>query len=138
MRKTTAVLAAVGFLFLGAGACGDDDADDGDADSGSAAGNGSESNDSFCDGLEEVFSDLGAGADADVSEEQGRAAIEKLRDLDPPDEVADDFDTFLDYLEALATGEQPDAATTDAWVSATERVNTFAEDECGLTSPGSS
>jgi hypothetical protein len=125
MRRTAAVLAAVG-IFLATPACGDDDSDDG----GSAAAGGG-----FCDGLEGVYDDMGAGADTEVSEEQGREALDRLTELDPPDEIADDWQTFVDYLESAAGGAEPDQEAVDDWIAATQRLNAYAEEECGITPP---
>lgn len=113
--------------------CGDDDT--GGGGRGGASGTGESA---FCGGLTAVYQDLGAGQDVDITTDEGLAAIDDLQALDPPDEIADDFRTFVEFLETAATqGQATDPDLVAEWTAATERLDTYAIDECGMTPPGS-
>jgi hypothetical protein len=149
MRQAIGALVVVGALV--AGACGDDDdaANDSSANESSvedgSGGNGSPSGGSgdestFCDELSTAIEALGADADTEVSEEQGLAAIDELTDLDPPAEIAEDYQTFVEFVEFMTSSgddtAEPDQAVIDEWTAAADRLSTYAEDECGLAGDG--
>ncbi|MGH9211300.1 MAG: hypothetical protein ACRD2C_11545 [Acidimicrobiales bacterium] len=124
-RSGGAVLVAAALM---AAACGDDDAG-GALDSGESG---------FCDDFQQVFGDVSAGTDGELSREEGIAAIEAMDDLDPPDVIASDFEVLVEFLEFAAEnpdGPSPDEETLDEWRAAIGRLNTFVEDECGITAP---
>ena len=128
MRKTATALAVVALLV--AGACGGDDDDDSSSGDG---GGGSKSE--FCDGLKNVYQDLGGGADVNPSEDESKEAFAALKELDPPDEIADDWGKFVDYLDTVAAGKTPSQDEAQEWLDATTRLNTYAEDKCGIEPP---
>ncbi|HKY68290.1 MAG TPA: hypothetical protein VJM49_18035, partial [Acidimicrobiales bacterium] len=81
-------LAAVPALLVGLAACGDDDD--------SAGGGG------FCDDARSMDESL---ADVDVSDTSSAGfddAIEAMSNLDPPAEIADDWNTMVESLQSLA------------------------------------
>jgi hypothetical protein len=123
MRRFVAGVAVVG-LLMAAGCGGDDD------DSGS-----SEAIEEFCDGFNEVnaqFSDIDVTNSGELEN-----ALDMLRDLDPPEEIADDYQTVLEGFERLSeidiTDQDAVAEVQDELPDAEEAFNTvgqFVEDEC--------
>jgi Asp-tRNA(Asn)/Glu-tRNA(Gln) amidotransferase C subunit len=123
MRRLVAGVAVVG-LLMAAGCGGDDD------DSAS-----SESIEAFCDGFNEVneqFSNIDV-TDPDALEE----ALDMLRDLDPPEEIADEYQTVLNGFQRLSeidiTDQNEVAEVQEDLPDAEEAFNTvgqFVEDEC--------
>jgi hypothetical protein len=123
MRRFVAGVAVVG-LLMAAGCGGDDD------DSTS-----SESIEEFCDGFNEVneqFSNIDV-TDPDALEE----ALDMLRDLDPPEEIADEYQTVLNGFQRLSeidiTDQNEVAEVQEDLPDAEEAFNTvgqFVEDEC--------
>jgi hypothetical protein len=123
MRRLVAGVAVVG-LLMAAGCGGDDD------DSTS-----SESIEDFCDGFNEVnerFSNLDV-TDPDALDD----ALGMLRDLDPPEEIADEYQTVLDGFQRLSeidiTDQDEVAEVQEDLPDAEEAFNTvgqFVEDEC--------
>ena len=120
-RRLLAAL-AVPALALGLAACGDDD------DSASA--------ESFCDAareIEERFSNMDPSTPAEFEE-----AIAAIDELDPPAEIADDWETMMEALESFADIDLTDpnafdeSAFSDA-EAASERVGEYMEEECGIT-----
>jgi hypothetical protein len=116
-------LAAVPALLVGLAACGDDDDD-------SAGG-------SFCDqaeSLNETFDSID-----DPTSDQFSEALDRIRSMDPPEEIADDWNqlvTALDGLEDIDL-ENPDPEAladfdTDAMQEASDRVDEYMADECGI------
>jgi hypothetical protein len=111
-------------LLMAAGCGGDDD------DSTS-----SESIEDFCDGFNEVneqFSNIDV-TDPDALED----ALDMLRDLDPPEEIADEYQTVLDGFQRLSeidiTDQNEVAEVQEDLPDAEEAFNTvgqFVEDEC--------
>ncbi len=116
-------LAAVPALLLAAAACGDDD---------DSAGGGA----SFCEdarALEANFSDAGA-SDADAFGD----VIAAFNELDPPAEIAEDWETMLGSLETLSDAQiaDPDSIDENDFAdaqAASERVTTYMEEECGIS-----
>jgi hypothetical protein len=124
MRKMITALVAAGLLFTAA--CGGDDDDS--ADGGGGGGGGDE----FCDRAVALFSDT------DIDDEE---AIEQLESLDPPDEIAEDWQTLVEGSQAAATGEldaaDPEAAAEfeeqyNKLIEATTGVYNYLGEECGL------
>jgi hypothetical protein len=123
MRHLVAGVAVVG-LLMAAGCGGDDD------DSTS-----SESIEAFCDGFNEVnerFSNLDV-TDPDALDD----ALGMLRDLDPPEEIAGEYQTVLDGFQRLSeidiTDQDEVAEVQEDLPDAEEAFNTvgqFVEDEC--------
>lgn len=122
LRRALGLVAAPA-LVLTAAACGDDD------DASSTA--------SFCDeykSLEERFSDV----DDPTSEDFGEA-LEAFKDLDPPEEIADEWDTMVNALEGFADIDLSDPEAlenadidTEAVDEASTRIDNFLKDECGI------
>jgi hypothetical protein len=124
MRKMITALVAAGLLFTAA--CGGDDDDS--ADGGGGGGGGG---DEFCDRAVALFSDT------DIDDEE---AIEQLESLDPPDEIADDWQALVEGSQSAAAGEldatDPDAAEFEEQynqlIEATTNVYNYLGEECGL------
>jgi hypothetical protein len=122
MRRFVAGVAVVG-LLMAAGCGGDDDS------------TSSEAIDEFCDGFNEVneqFSDIDV-TDSGALED----ALAMLRDLDPPEEIADEYETVLRGFERLSeidlTDQDAVAEVQEDLPEAEEAFNTvgeFVEDEC--------
>lgn len=115
-------LAAVPALLVALAACGDDD---------DSAGGG------FCDqaeSLNETFNETD-----DPTSEQFGEALDRIRALDPPAEIADDWNqlvTALDGLEDIDL-ENPDpealaALDTEEMQQASDRVDEYMSEECGI------
>ncbi|HEX5947283.1 MAG TPA: hypothetical protein VFY82_13440 [Acidimicrobiales bacterium] len=135
MRRTFIALAAAGALALTG--CSDSDSGDPNADDASADG-GSGGN--FCDdfqALDERFADdPEAAADPEV-------VIEALEALDPPDEIAEDYDVMLEASRNTADVDQSDPeamadaqAEIEAAGEAQARVFAYLDEECGVTPGG--
>ena len=133
VRRSIAGLAAVGLLV--AAGCGGDDGGDGDSAE-TAEGAGGGSTEDFCAGFNDIneqFADIDPAANPEALDE----AVDLLRDLDPPEEVADDYAIVIEGFEALADIDvnDPDAVadlqeefsgTEDAFTAVSE----FVEREC--------
>jgi hypothetical protein len=123
MRRLVAGVAVVG-LLMAAGCGGDDD------DSTS-----SESIEEFCDGFNEVnerFSNIDVTDPGELEN-----ALDMLRDLDPPEQIADEYQTVLDGFQRLSeidiTDQNEVAEVQQDLPDAEEAFNTvgqFVEDEC--------
>jgi Asp-tRNA(Asn)/Glu-tRNA(Gln) amidotransferase C subunit len=123
MRRFVACVAVVG-LLLTAGCGGDDD-----------DGTSSEAIEEFCDGFNEVndqFSNINV-TDPGALEN----ALDMLRDLDPPEEIADEYEKVLEGFEKLSEIDITDpnavAEVQQDLPDAEEAFNTvgqFVEDEC--------
>jgi hypothetical protein len=122
MRRLVAGVAVAG-LLMAAGCGGDDDS------------TSSESIEEFCDGFNEVnerFSNIDV-TDPDALDD----ALRMLRDLDPPEEIADEYQTVLDGFQRLSeidiTDQDEVAEVQEDLPDAEEAFNTvgqFVEDEC--------
>ena len=119
-------LAAVPALLVGLAACGDDDD--------SAGGGG------VCDDARSMDESL---ADVDVSDTSSAGfddAIEAMSNLDPPAEIADDWNTMVESLQSLADVDISDPAAIEQLDQAQfadadeafENVGTYLEEECGI------
>jgi hypothetical protein len=113
-------LAAVSALILTAAACGGDDDN--------AAGDGSNS---FCEdakALDERFTDSD-----DISGDDMTAALEAVTDLEPPAEIAEEWDTMLGSLQGSPDLDPSDPETVEEVQAASEKVGTYMEEECGIS-----
>jgi hypothetical protein len=122
MRRLVAGVTVVG-LLMAAGCGGDDD------------GTSSESIDEFCDGFNEVNERFSSIDVTDPGELEN--ALDMLRDLDPPEEIADEYETVLDGFQRLSeidiTDRNEVAEVQEDLPDAEEAFNTvgqFVEDEC--------
>jgi hypothetical protein len=123
MGRIVAGVAVVGLLM--AAGCGDDD-----------DGASSEEIEQFCDGFDEIndeFADINPVTNPEALQE----ALEMLRDLEPPEEIADDYDMVLDGFEALSeidlTDREAVARVQEELPAAEEAFNAvgaFVEEEC--------
>jgi hypothetical protein len=136
MQRTIIGLILAGALALAA--CSDSEGDVG----GEAAG-GSGSSDDFCSDFEELDQrfDEDPEAAADTV-----AVVDALDELDPPDEIADDYATVIDVGRRLADLDPSDPAAVEEAQQLSEeaaaaqgRVSDFLSTECGidLSSSGS-
>jgi Asp-tRNA(Asn)/Glu-tRNA(Gln) amidotransferase C subunit len=122
MRRFVAGVAVVG-LLMAAGCGGDDDS------------TSSEAINEFCDGFNEVndqFSDINVTDPGALDN-----ALDMLRDLDPPEEIADEYEKVLEGFERLSeidiTDRNAVAEVQEDLPEAEEAFNTvgeFVEDEC--------
>jgi hypothetical protein len=118
-------LAVVPALALTAAACGDDD-----DETGTAA--------SFCEQAGEVTERIGELSDP--TSEEFRQAISDLRDIEPPEEIAEDWDRALEAFEAFA-GLGDDEIDEDViaqfddpeFAAAGDRVDAYMTEECGVS-----
>ncbi|HEX6417133.1 MAG TPA: hypothetical protein VFZ77_01505 [Acidimicrobiales bacterium] len=112
-------LAALPALVLTAAACSDSDGDD------SA---------SFCErysGMEERF----AGID-DPTSQDFDDAIDAIAGIDPPEEIADDWDILVEASRELADVDFSDPEALEGLDfseadAASERIEAFVNEECG-------
>jgi hypothetical protein len=136
MRRTIIGLILAGALALAG--CSDSEGDVG----GDAVG-GSGSSDDFCSNFEELDQrfDEDPEAAADTV-----AVVDALDELDPPDEIADDYTTVIDVGRRLADLDPDDPAAVEEAQQLSEeaaaaqgRVSDFLSTECGidLSSSGS-
>jgi hypothetical protein len=136
MRRTIIGLILAGALALAG--CSDSEGDVG----GDAAG-GSGSSDDFCSDFEELDQrfDEDPEAAADTV-----AVVDALDELDPPEEIADDYTAVIDAGRRLADLDPDDPAAVEEAQQLSEeaaaaqgRVSDFLSTECGidLSSSGS-
>ena len=117
-------LAAVPALLVGLAACGDDDDD-------SASGG------DFCDqaeSLNETFEQIDDPTSAEFGE-----ALDRIRAMDPPEEIADDWNQLVQALEGFEDIdlENPDpealaALDSEEMQAAGARVDDYLAEECGI------
>jgi hypothetical protein len=117
-------LVAVPALLVGLAACGDDDDD-------SASGG------DFCDqaeSLNETFEQIDDPTSAEFGE-----ALDRIRAMDPPEEIADDWNQLVQALEGFENIdlENPDpealaALDSEEMQAAGDRVDDYLADECGI------
>lgn len=151
MRKTIIAVASAALLSLAA--CGDDDspaADDASADDASADDTAAAASDDFCgqfEALQDRFDDLDVEADdAFGDDSEFEAAIGELQDIDPPSEIADDWNTITDALSGFADipADLSDDEMLEEFMSrfgafdqeemerASQNVENYVRDECGI------
>jgi hypothetical protein len=112
-----AALAAAPTLLLLAAACGGDDGSAGDVSE-------------FCDqatALDERFSDT-----EDVTSSDFGEAIEAFTELEPPEQIADEWDTMLGSFQGSASVDPADPEVVEEIRAASDKVNTFMDEECGV------
>lgn len=141
MRRTVFGLAAAGLLVIAA--CGGDDDDSAGDDGGDAtegeSGGGGGSGSAFCEDFIE-FTTQGPEAATDPS-----AIIDAMRELDPPEEIADAFATTIEGAELQAQiaegGQEPDPEMlaeleerSQEYSDASSQVQEYVSTECDLGS----
>jgi hypothetical protein len=156
MRRTVFALAAAAVLVLAL--CGGDDGGDssgsaedargdtdtraeteaegGDTNAPSGGNSGSHEAVRFCDEFTQLTQEGPAG-DTDPE-----SVVEAMRDLDPPAEIADDFDLTIEGAELQAQmtrGDEPDPdlvadyqENSQAYSEANSHVQDFIANQCGL------
>jgi hypothetical protein len=132
MRRTAIGLAAAAvFVFA---ACGGDD-DDASGDNGSSEGSGNQ----FCDEFTEL-TQQGPAAGSDP-----QSVIEAMRELNPPEAIAEDFALTIEGAELQAemaaggTEPNPDLVAEfqenqEAYTQANQTIQEYISTECGLGS----
>jgi hypothetical protein len=103
-------------------ACGDDDDDGG----GSGGGNGGVSAESFCQEVKTIFTSQEGGAQAFQN------AIDRLQQVDPPDNISEDWNKVMDAWDAKDASDIDLEATQKAGT----RVQKFIREECGVSAQG--
>jgi hypothetical protein len=112
-----------------------------------ACGGGGDSNSvkAFCSEYKKVEADLAEldGSDPDAVD----AVFDRIHDLDPPDEIKDEFRTMTDFNRTVYTASQdtdlsdPDAAAqlqqeltdkADNLKEDSEKVNDYLSEHCGV------
>jgi hypothetical protein len=102
-------------------ACGDDD-DDGGSGGGDGGGVSAES---FCQEVKTIFTSQEGGAQAFQN------AIDRLQKVEPPDNIAEDWNQVMDAWDAKDASEVDLKATQKAGT----RVQKFVREECGVSGP---
>lgn len=122
MRATLVGVVALGLVVV---ACGDD----GDAQSPATQ--------AFCDSFEALDEEFG-NVDPTGDAEAFARAVEALRDIEPPQEIADDYDLVVEGFEALSKIDltDPDAVADfqeryEGAEDAFTTVERFVTEECG-------
>ncbi len=117
LSSRLAALAAAPALLLPAAACGGE---------GDSAGDVSD----FCEqaaALDDRFSDT-----EDVTSSDFGEAIEAFTELDPPEAIAQEWDIMLGSFQGSASVDPADPEVVEEIRVASDKVNTFMEEECGL------
>lgn len=125
LRRLVGVVALPTLVFAAA-ACGGDDDD-------SAAGGGGDT-ESFCDAytaLDEEMSELDV-SDTEAFGEAFDEAVGRMEALDPPAEIADDWETMMDALSEIDMSDPTSIAGDDFAdaEAASERIDSFLTEEC--------
>jgi hypothetical protein len=117
--RRAVVLAAATVLTV---ACGDDDGASGEA---------------FCDEMAEVQGDLGSLSTSDPASLD--SVVERLRQVEPPAEIAEAYQGVVDGYAAMAEdGGLTDPAAQDRLVEAQEHLTHLSEylaENCGVPAP---
>lgn len=128
MRRVLIALAGAGLLAVTA--CSDSDSGGENAAGGST--------EQFCADFEELEERYADDPEADAD-----AIIGDLEGLEPPDEIADDFQQIIDVSRETADVDfnDPDAVaeaqeTSQQAAGAQERVGQFLQDECDIDPSG--
>ena len=137
MRRILIGLAAAGLLLVTGCSDSDDDTGSTGGESGGESSGGG-TTEEFCtefQALDDQFSQ-----DPEAASDPAQV-IEALEGLDPPEEIADDFETVLEVSRQTADVdiEDPDAVAEaqelgESATEANERVSTFLQEECGIES----
>jgi hypothetical protein len=130
MRRTLIGLMAAGALLVAG--CGGDDGETTSADGGDGGGGENASASDFCaqfQGYDEQFNQ-----NPDASEEE---VVEAIRSLNPPEEIADDYETLLQGLDALmgVDPSDPEAAAAAQeemaqYQQASENIQAYVDENC--------
>jgi hypothetical protein len=121
-------LVGVPVLLLTAAACGGDDDETG-GDTGDSGGSSS-----FCEAFETLDNDMSDADSADALDD----AVTRLQDLDPPEEIADEWATFVEAFERSVTlsaeelAEAQESGEFEGAEAATERIDEYVTEECGI------
>jgi uncharacterized protein (DUF433 family) len=126
MRRSTLALPVLA-LALGAAACSDSDSGGPDE----AAGGGAEE---FCGDFQDLEERYADDADADPE-----VVLDELDALEPPDEIADDYQQLIDALRETSTldpANEEDVARAQEIAAETQEANqnvsTFLAEECEI------
>ncbi len=121
MRRAAAGVGAVAGAVVLLAACGDDDGGSGDS-----AG-------AFCEEMVDVQADLGSLSTGDPAGFD--SVVERLREVDPPAEIAESYEAVVDAYATLADeGGLTDPAAQETVVAAQEHATELTEyiaDNCG-------
>lgn len=134
MRRTLICLLAAGAILVAG--CGGDDDDSGSGDDRAGTVEGDGSVEGFCGQFrtyDEQFTNDPEASDDEV--------IEAIRSLDPPDEIAGDFETLiegLDRLQSIDTSDPEAAAGLEEemaqYTEASTNIQAFVDENCVDTS----
>jgi hypothetical protein len=118
LARRAAWLAAASALLLGPAACGDDD---------DGAG-------AFCDQARDIDEQM---TDLDLESANIADIASAMAEIEPPAEIADDWNTMVEGFERLADVDlsDPEAfgeAEFSEAEAASDRVTTYLEVECGI------
>jgi hypothetical protein len=150
VRKTTIALVCAGALLLAA--CGDDDVDDAEDTTEDTADDDAAPDDAddeaapaadteFCQaiqGVDDRYADEPPAADPEEAADQMEEVLSDLRDIDPPSEIEEEWDTYLEALEAFTQIDltDPEAAAEELdfaeMQGAIQRVEQYIREECGI------
>lgn len=89
-----------------------------------AACGGSEA-DAFCDDMNSLGKDA-----ASLSASDPAGLAKKLKDVDVPSEIKDDYNTFVSYLESTAKDPASAAEGSAKALESWGKVTTYAADNC--------
>jgi hypothetical protein len=144
MRRTVISLVAVGALVFAG--CSDSDNDpESDSDDTSAAedsgggseGGGEAAGSEFCTTFEELINGGQSVEDSEV--------LEQIQSIEPPEEIADDYATFVEFVELNTNIDPSDSSAVEdmqsrqeEFTSASTAVETYVRDECGIDTTGGS
>ena len=130
MRRTLIGLLAAGALLVAG--CGGDDGETTSDGGGGGGGGESASASDFCaqfQGYDEQFNQ-----NPDASEEE---VVEAIRSLNPPEEIADDYETLLQGLDALMGVDPSDPEAAEAaqdemaqYTEASENIQAYVDENC--------
>jgi hypothetical protein len=126
-RILIGLLAVIGLVGFTA-ACSD--SDDESSTSGGGGGGGGDSAEAFCDDIQALDDRFSEDTEAANDPDQ---VLEALESLDPPEEIADDFQTVLDANRQAIDDPESTEGLEEA-AEAQVRVSTFIQEECGTGS----
>ena len=130
-RILIGLLAVIGLVGFTA-ACSDSD----NESSTSGGGGGGDSAEAFCDDIQALDDRFSEDTEAANDPDQ---VLEALESLDPPEEIADDFQTVLDANRQAIDDPESTEGLEEA-AEAQVRVSNFIQEECGTgsdtTEPG--
>jgi len=124
-------------MLLGLAGCGGDD-DDASGGGGDSAGGDKQA---FCDGINDIstqadeFEANSTSAEPEDLISQLGQLVDRMQELDPPAEIADDWNQSVDILDQMSSGSVDDLANfeaTQAQNDAADHVSQFLVDECGI------